>query len=200
MTKTPGFFEGTGMPDPDWWEALWPDPEKVLIDAGLKSGMSVVDLCAGDGWFTLPIARIARHVTAIDIDAKLLEAARTRLSNSNLRNCDTIVGDAYDLAGLVATPVDFVFLANAFHGAPDKPRLAKAVRSILKVGGRFAIVNWQARPREETRVLGQARGPASDLRMTPEATIKEVEPSGLTLCSVIEIPAYHYAAIFENPL
>jgi hypothetical protein len=27
---TPGFFQGTGMPDPGWWEALWPGPAKVL--------------------------------------------------------------------------------------------------------------------------------------------------------------------------
>ena len=61
----PGFFEGTGMPDAGWWEALWPNPAKVLADVGLKPGMNVVELCCGDGWFTLPIAKIARHVIAI---------------------------------------------------------------------------------------------------------------------------------------
>ena len=40
-----GFFEGTGMPDPGWWEALWPDPAKVLQDVGVTPGMDVVDLC-----------------------------------------------------------------------------------------------------------------------------------------------------------
>ena len=46
MTDKPaGFFEGTGMPDPGWWEALWPDPAKVLTDVGVTTGMDVVDLC-----------------------------------------------------------------------------------------------------------------------------------------------------------
>ena len=40
--KPPGFFEGTGMPDPGWWEALWPDPAKVLRDVGVTPGMDVV--------------------------------------------------------------------------------------------------------------------------------------------------------------
>jgi protein-L-isoaspartate O-methyltransferase len=71
-----GFFEGTGMPDPGWWEALWPDPAGVLAKVGLKSDMDVIDLCSGDGWFTLQIAKLAHFVIAIDIDGKLLETAR----------------------------------------------------------------------------------------------------------------------------
>jgi hypothetical protein len=39
----PGFFEGTGMPDPGWWEALWPNPAKVLADTGVRAGMDVID-------------------------------------------------------------------------------------------------------------------------------------------------------------
>jgi predicted methyltransferase len=55
------FFEGTEMPDAGWWEALWPDPAGVLAAVGMKPGTTVVALCCGDGWFTLPIARIVRN-------------------------------------------------------------------------------------------------------------------------------------------
>jgi SAM-dependent methyltransferase len=83
MTNSlPGFFEGTEMPTAGWWEVLWPDPAGVLIAVGVKRGMEVIDLCSGDGWFTLQIARIARHVVAIDIDLVLLEVARTRLKKA----------------------------------------------------------------------------------------------------------------------
>ncbi len=198
MATIPGFFQGTGMPDSGWWEVLWRDPAKVLADVGLKPGMTVVDLCAGDGWFTLPIAKIAQHVFAIDIDDKLLDIAKARLTRDGVRNCDIIEGDAYDIAELIPASVDFVFLANAFHGVPDKPRLAAAVGSVLKPDGLFAIVNWHTRPREETTILGEARGPVTELRMTPNSVIAEVEPSGLKLCEVVEIPPYHYGVIFEK--
>jgi hypothetical protein len=33
------------MPDPDWWQALWPEPEKVLFALGVRSSVDVVDLC-----------------------------------------------------------------------------------------------------------------------------------------------------------
>ena len=56
----PGFFQGTEMPNSGWWEALWPDPAAVLSATGIKPGMEVIDLCCGDGWFTLPIARIGQ--------------------------------------------------------------------------------------------------------------------------------------------
>ena len=201
MTDRPaGFFEGTGMPDPDWWEALWPDPSKVLRDAGVAPGMDVVDLCCGDGWFTLPLARIARSVIAIDIDVVLLEAAKIRLEKHGAAsNCTFVCADACDFADVVPQPVDHVFLANVFHGVPDKPRLARAVRDALKPGGLFSVVSWHAQPRERTTLLGEPRGPATALRMTPEQTIAGIEPGGLRFRSQVQVSPYHYAAIFERP-
>jgi ubiquinone/menaquinone biosynthesis C-methylase UbiE len=186
------------MPDQEWWEVLWPDPARVVVALGIAPGMEVVDLCAGDGWFTLQIAKIARHVIAIDIDAAELEAARNRLTRNGVSNCDYRVGDAYDVALLAGHPVDFVFLANTFHGVPDRSRLVSAVRETLKPGGRFAIVNWHRRPREETKVLGQPRGPKTELRLSPSQTIESVVAGGLASISIVELPPYHYGAIFER--
>jgi SAM-dependent methyltransferase len=196
MIDRSAFFEGTGMPDPGWWEALWPDPAGVLTKVGLKSGMDVVDLCSGDGWFTLQIAKIARHVIAIDIDGRLLETGRLRLAESGQSNCTFVEGNAYDIAALVDHPVDFVFLANAFHGVPDKPRLATAVLRVLKPGGLFAIVNWHARPREQTTVLGEPRGPETALRISPQAVEDALRPTALKPLTTVDIPPYHYASIF----
>ena len=194
--RLPGFFQGTEMPTAGWWEALWPDPAGVLTAVGLRPGMDVIDLCSGDGWFTLQIAKIARHVSAIDIDPTLLEVARHRLVESGVANCELIAGDAYDIAKLVG-PADFVFMANAFHGVPDRVRFAKAVGAALKSNGRFAIVNWHKRPRDETPILGEPRGPTTELRMAPEDTIKSVEGGGLKFSKMVELPPYHYGVVFK---
>ena len=143
MSDKAGFFEGTEMPTAGWWEALWPDPAGVLASVGLKPDMEVIDLCSGDGWFTLQIAKVARHVAAIDIDPTLLEVARVRLMEAGVTNCSFIAGDAYDITHLWPEPVDLIFMANAFHGVPDPARLATAVKAALKPSGRFAMVNWQ---------------------------------------------------------
>lgn len=160
--------------------------------------MEVIDLCSGDGWFTLQIAKIAHHVTAIDIDPNLLDLARHRLAEGGINNCKLVEGNAYDVAALASKLADFVFIANAFHGVPDRPRLARAVRDVLKPTGRLAIVNWHQRRREETPVLGEPRGPKTELRLSPEETISAVEQGGLLLVEVVEVPPYHYGAVFER--
>jgi ubiquinone/menaquinone biosynthesis C-methylase UbiE len=192
----PEFFQATEMPDAEWWQALWPDPAGLVSVVGIAEGMDVIDLCSGDGWFTLPIAKIARHVAALDIDVNLLERSRALLAEHGVTNCDLVAGDAYDIARLVARRVDFVFLANVFHGVPDQTKLSQAVREALLPGGHFAIVNWHQRSREETTVLGQPRGPRTELRMTPDDTVSVVTAAGLTRDKIVELPPYHYAAIF----
>jgi ubiquinone/menaquinone biosynthesis C-methylase UbiE len=137
-------------------------------------------------------------VTAIDLDRKLLDVARTRLAENGIANCAFVEGDAHDVDKLVARPPDVVFMANAFHGVPKKTRLARAVAHALAPRGHFAIVNWHARPREETTILGEPRGPATELRMTPEATRAAVEPAGFKLHQLVELPPYHYGAVFER--
>ena len=137
----PGFFEATEMPDAGWWETLWSDPSAVLSAVGLKPRTSVIDLCCGDGWFTLQIAKTADCVAAIDIDPKLIEVTRRRLAQEGIANCDLIVGNAYNVADLTRERADFIFLANAFHGVPDRPRLGRAVHDALRPSGRFAVVN-----------------------------------------------------------
>jgi SAM-dependent methyltransferase len=199
MTDKPlGFFEGTEMPTAGWWEALWPDPVSVLVKVGIKSDMDVIDLCSGDGWFTLQIAKLARHVVAIDIEPALLEIARHRVAEGGAGNCNFVAGDAYDIAQLWPRPVDFVFLANAFHGVPDRPRLARSVRNALKPSGRFAIINWHPWPREKTIVLGEPRGPRTELRMSSDQTIKDVELGDLKFSQLVEVPPYHYGVVFER--
>ena len=193
-----GFFPATAMPDVDWWQTLWPAPSKVLADLGIETNMEVVDLCCGDGLFTAPLARMARHVVAIDLDPAMLDAARARVAAAGAANCEFIEGDAYAVADLVRGPVDFVLIANTFHSVPDKTRLARAVATILKPGGRFAVVNWHRRPRDETTVLGQPRGPKTEMRMTPADVAAVVEAAGLRSANVVELPPYHYGAIFQK--
>jgi ubiquinone/menaquinone biosynthesis C-methylase UbiE len=157
----------------------------------------VIDLCSGDSWFTPQIARIVRRVIAIHIDSDLLHLARLRLTESGVTNCEFRLG--YDICRLWPHRVDFVFLANAFHGVPERVRLSQAVREVLKPSGRFGIINWQRRPREAPIVLGEPRGPRTELRLSLNETVASVQAADLKLVRIVEIPPYHYAAIFERP-
>ena len=126
-----GFFPATTMPDAEWWEALWPDPGKVLAEMGVEPGMVAVDLCCGDGLFTVPLVHIAKRVYTIDIDPAMLDRARSRVAAAGPTNCEFVVADAMTVDAVVPEPVHYVFLANTFHGIPDQLGLAQAVAAIL---------------------------------------------------------------------
>jgi protein-L-isoaspartate O-methyltransferase len=100
----PGFFDATEMPTAGWWEALWPAPHEIVTAVGISPDMEVVDLCSGDGWFTLQIAKRAHYVVAIDIEPKLLETARHRLADNNVTNCSFVTGECIRLVETVRPP------------------------------------------------------------------------------------------------
>jgi SAM-dependent methyltransferase len=198
MMKEEAFFPATVMPDPDWWHALWPDPEEVLRALGIGPGLEVVDLCCGDGHFTAPLARLVAPGPAIGFDLDPAMLAESRRVCANCTNCLWIEGDAMALSQLVPDPVDYVLMANTFHGVAEPTALAREVVQVLKPGGRFVIVNWYPLPREETPVLGLPRGPRSELRMSPEQTCAVIDPAGFELEELAELPPYHYGAIFKK--
>ena len=163
---------------------------------GIASGMEVVDLCCGDGHFTKPMCQLVHpgKTWALDLDAKLLaEAAH---ACQEWPNFVPIRADARELYRDLNEPVDFVFIANTFHGVPEKTALSKAVYTALRPGGRFAIINWHRLPREETPVLGQPRGPDTSLRMAPDEVRTLVEPAGFKLEKMVDVGPYHYGAVF----
>ncbi len=72
-------FPATSMPDRDWWAALWPRPIDILERLGIRPGMTVLDLCCGDGYFTAPLAKLVDgRVYALDLDLEMIEQAKGR--------------------------------------------------------------------------------------------------------------------------
>src|SRR5215831_16364845 len=110
---------------------------------------------------------------------------------------EPIVADAMTVDAVVPDPVDYVFLANTFHGVPDQLGLARAVAAMLKPQGQFGIVNWHRRPREETVVLGKPRGPKTEMRMEPNDVAAIIKPAGLFLNRMVDLPPYHYGVVFK---
>ena len=165
---------------------------------GIKPGMVVLDLCCGDGYFTAPLARIvAGQVYGVDIDPNMLLQTRAELARAGTSALDLICADACNLPELLPGKVDYALIANTFHGIPDKAAMARAVAGVLNPRGEFVIVNWHPLPREQTVVLGKPRGPRTEMRMSPEDVRLVVEPAGFTLERVIEMPPFHYGAVFR---
>ena len=193
-------FPATSMPDRDWWAALWPRPEDVLRAVGIRPGMRVLDLCCGDGYFTAPLARLVEgKVIDLDIDCGMLERAKAEVARIGATVERWICADALALASHVTEPVDYALIANTFHGVPDQLGLAREVRKVLRPHGLFGVINWYPADRDDTRVLGRPRGPAAEIRMSPQAVAAVVEPAGFRQTEVVQLPPYHYGVVFGAP-
>jgi ubiquinone/menaquinone biosynthesis C-methylase UbiE len=161
--------------------------------------MTVLDLCCGDGYFTAPLAKIVGgRVYALDLDAAMIEQARAEAKQQGVSVLEWITADARQLAELISQPIDLVLMANTFHGVPDQPGLARSVSEVLKSEGLFVVVNWHPLSREQTTVLGLPRGPKTVVRMSLDAVTAVVEPAGFRFARLVDLPPYHYDAVFER--
>ncbi len=203
IDNDPGKFVGSVMPEADWWHTLWPDPEGVLRRLGVDFGHSVLDLCCGDGYFTAPIFNIVGgngRVMALDIDPHMLNLAKAYARSVGIPRdgIDWLESDARRIAGHLPRVPDFILISNALHGAEDKKALMAEMYSALMPGGQLAVINWHHRPKRETTVLSQPRGPETTSRMTPDQVIDYAAEAGFRLHGVIELPTYHYGVVFDK--
>ena len=54
------------------------------IGSHLKPNLKALDLCCGNGWFTLELARMGFFVTAVDISKHSIEVALKMLVDADL--------------------------------------------------------------------------------------------------------------------
>ena len=95
-----------------------------------QPGETVLDLGCGTGELAAKIAETGATVIGIDSDPAMIEAARLRLPNADLR-----VADAHDFT--VDEPVDAVFSNAALHWMPSSVEVLGCVSDALRDGGRF---------------------------------------------------------------
>jgi predicted methyltransferase len=147
--------------------------DQILGAMGVRSGATVADVGAGDGFFTSRLARAVGpegRVFAVDIDEGALTRLRKRLEDEGIRNVFVVKGTATD-PRLPERTLDAALIVNAYHEMTEHQSMLAALRSALKTDGRLVIVEpisdaRRSRPRaEQTKeheiapefVLGDAR-------------------------------------------
>lgn len=134
-------------------EEMWGDgylspggPEEVSrILQGLNlEGARVLDIGCGSGAITLSLAldHGAAHVTGIDVEAPVCEAARQRASDAGAADRVTIRRVAPGPLEFADRSFDVVFSKDAIVHIAEKDSLAAEVFRVLKPGGWFAASDW----------------------------------------------------------
>lgn len=119
-------------------------PDQVMDAIGVKAGMVVAEIGAGQGRYVVQLAvRVGENgkVYAEDIDAAALQYLERRCEREGLKNVETILGDVAD-PKLPKGELDLIFIISAFHHFDDPVALLKNARPALKPDGILAIGEW----------------------------------------------------------
>jgi SAM-dependent methyltransferase len=112
-----------------------------LVDAsGLRSGMDVLDVAAGNGNFSVAAARRGATVTASDLTPKMIELGKARTANHAL-SIEWIEADAEELP-LPSNRFDVVASVFGAMFAARPERVAAELFRVAKPGGTVAMANY----------------------------------------------------------
>ena len=132
----------------------WQRVADILVALNIGPGTQVADVGAGDGFFTVRLARAvgpSGRVIAEDIDGQALARLRDRMAEDLLDNVDVVQGDATDPHLPVGT-LDAVLVVNAYHEMEQFASMLDHLRRALRPGGRLVLVEpFDPRLRGESR-------------------------------------------------
>ena len=77
----------------------WQNPDSILASIGLNLGFTFVDVGCGEGFFSIPAAKIVGkkgRVFALDSDGEAIATLGKKASTKNLTNIEARVGTAED--------------------------------------------------------------------------------------------------------
>jgi predicted methyltransferase len=119
------------------------EAEAVMALAGVKPGMWVADVGAGEGYYTIRLARSVGaegRVLAEDIVADVRDALTDRVQREQLDNVGVKLGTP-DNPMLPARSFDRVFLVHMYHEVESPYAFLWHLREAVKPGGLVVVVD-----------------------------------------------------------
>ena len=159
MSKVEGFYDNNAQRE---WDRL--DRHRTEFAVTMRAlreylppqPARIVDIGGGPGRYAIALAQSGYDVTLVDLSAGVLDFARGKATQANVRLAGYIHTNALDLGGLLGRPYDAALLMGPlYHLLAPEERL-KAVqeaKSVLQVGAplfasfitRYAGIRWVAK-------------------------------------------------------
>ncbi|MCC6347577.1 MAG: class I SAM-dependent methyltransferase [Nitrospirales bacterium] len=111
--------------------------EKVLDEAGITESSIVLEVGAGNGFLTEALARRARKVYAVELQAGMIRKLRKRMGKCG----DTVVIIMADIAQYAPAEgfADAALLYFSFHEVSDQEEAAARIGKAVRKGGILSI-------------------------------------------------------------
>lgn len=119
------------------------EAEAVMDRARIEKGMTIADIGAGEGYYTIRLAqRVGAdgRVLAEDIVPEVRDALAARVSRERLDNVSVRLGEPAD-PKLPANSFDRVLMVHMYHEIADPYEFLWRMRPALKPGGLVVVVD-----------------------------------------------------------
>lgn len=160
---------------------LFQNPEQLLRES-VREGDRCLDVGCGIGYFTIPMARLAGQsgsVTAVDLQARMLEGVRRRAEKAGLQSRIRLhLANASDLD--VDGAFDFALAFWMVHEVPDQAALFRQIAERLRPSGRLLVVEPRGHVNESSFDESLGRASAAGLERVGEIAV------AFSRCAVLE--------------
>ncbi len=131
--------------DPEPNRGDWQNPDLIIRKMGSLSDKIIADIGSGTGYFTIPIARLAKRVIAIDIEQRYLDYIEDRKLELPAEEADNIETrlTVVNEPNLHADEVDVVLMVNVFYYLENRTDYMEIVRDALKESGMLVLVDFK---------------------------------------------------------
>ena len=171
---------------------LWQDAPAILSQIGLKPGDTLADIGSGDGYFSIPAAKMvgkSGKIYSLDFSAENIGDLEAAAKAAAISNIQTAIGEA-EKTVLCHGCADVVLMANVLHDFADPLAALKNARRMLKPGGRLADLDWKKEER-------QLHGPPFAIRFDQARATSLLEEAGFKVTSSTLVGPFHYLIIAE---
>ena len=120
-------------------------PSRLIQALGLKPGMVVVDIGAGSGTLSFPMARKVApggRVVAEDIQPEMLEMVRTKARKTGVKNVVPLLGTTTD-PKVAAGSADLMIMVDVYHEFDQPYEMVQSMVRGLRKGGRIVFVEYR---------------------------------------------------------
>ena len=117
----------------------------MLAQMGIKTGMTVCDMGCGNGFYSLPLAKMVGEdgqVLAVDAQPEMLQMLRERAEFYSLENITPILGSYHD-PRLPPNSVDVMLLVDVYHEFSYPEEMLRGIRRSLKPDGVAVLLEYR---------------------------------------------------------
>ena len=162
----------------------WQRPDDVIRLLNLTPTMTVADVGAGTGYFSVRLARAVPdgQVIATDLEPDMIRYLAERAGREQLPNLRAQLATP-STSGLAASSVDAILVVHVWHHVAARASYARDLAAALRPGGTLLIVDFKP---------DAANGPPMNHRVAPDVVVAELAAAGLDAkVSSVDLPGQY---------